>query len=164
MRVRVFLLLTAIFITALVGGCDSPSPRGTASQLADLVFHLECKTANHSTLETDVERFLNSQGFRVFNKTRAQRDHGIDPLQRLWIEGLDEQRRMVLVMSFQDTPADYMIGLYTPPPTHRASALEAALLAFASDQPECVVSRVQRFENGEDARSVHDRSVERLRD
>lgn len=162
MMVRVLVLVTAIFVPAIVGCDQSAPPQRSVSQNVDLGFDMDCGRIDPLVLEDDVERFLKRQGFRVFNKVRAQREHGIRPLQKLWIEGLDEQRRRVLVMSSPFTPTGYNIFLYTAPPTRRASDLETTLLAFASGQLSCTTSQIRRHENGVAARSVHDGSVERL--
>lgn len=159
---RALILLTAILATVLAESGRSASAQRTASQQADLGFDMDCGAADVLAVEDAVESFLDRQGFRVFNRVRAQRDHGVRPLHKLWIEGLDEQRRRILVLSSSFTPTGYEVFLYTPPPTRRATDLETALLAFASDRLTCTTSQVQRGENGEDARSVHDSSVERL--
>jgi hypothetical protein len=66
----------------------------------------------------------------------------------VFIDGIDHQRRMIRFMEEPFHPGTYALTLTTPPPTHRATQLEEAVLAFASDKLKCPVRDLTRHENG----------------
>jgi hypothetical protein len=148
------------FIGAAIGPSSAYSEPGKVLY-PDLAFHIVCEEKARTALENDIERFLKSEGFKVLNQARIQREHRV-LLSDLHIIGLDDKRRIVDFLEFSSADRRYAVKLNSPPPTHRSPQVEEALLAFASNKLGCQVRQVTREENGADAGQLHDIEVRRI--
>ena len=127
----------------------------------DLAFHIVCEEKARTALEDKIEGFLKSEGFKVLNQARLQREHGVS-VSDLHIIGVDDKRRIIDFLDFSIADGRYAVRLNTPPPTHRSPQVEKALLTFASGKLGCQVRQVTREANGSDASQLHDIEVRRI--
>lgn len=128
---------------------------------ADLAFIFSCANVNTNKVEQKVEEFLKENKFRVLNRGRIQREHGIFLL-KTDIAGLDSMQRIISVVALPTAADTYSVGLNTVPPTQRSAELENTLLKFVTSALNCEVRQVERHENSSDKRFVHDRNVARI--
>jgi hypothetical protein len=91
----------------------------------DLAFHFVCKDKDRSSLEEAMETFLRNEHFRVLNKGRNQREHGVFLLD-LDVVGIDDGQNIIEFDALPRTDGRYSAGLNTPPPTRRNPQLEQA--------------------------------------
>jgi hypothetical protein len=145
-------------LLCLLVACYSES-RG--SQSPDLAFWFRCEERANPALENRIAGFLKAQGFRVLNLGKLQREHGVG-IYDLSIDALDQQRRIIDIHAFRESPGSYSVGLYSPPPTKHDSALEEALLNFASKEIGCSTDQVTRNSNGSEAAEMHEWNVRRI--
>jgi len=121
---------------------------------ADLTFWFDCAQEIN---EASVERFLKNQNFDVLNVARTRRERGMGPtLSSLFIDGIDQDKRMIRVTSAPFNPATYNVTLNTRPPTERSTNLEADLLDYAAKALKCHVRQIRRSSNGPERRAFYD--------
>jgi hypothetical protein len=159
-RMRIAWFPTMLFIGAITGPSGAYGQRGGVLY-PDLAFHIVCKETARTALEKNIEGFLKSEGFKVLNQARIQREHGVF-LDDLHIIGLDDKRRIIDFLEFSSADRRYAVRLNSPPPTHRSPHVEEALLTFASGKLGCQVRQVTRETNGADASQLHDIEVMRI--
>jgi len=145
-------------LLCLVVACSS-APKG--SQLPDLAFWFRCEERANPVLESRIEGFLEFHRFRVLNLGKLQREHGVD-IDDLSIEALDQHGRIIDMHAFRESPGNQAVGLYSPPPTKHDSALEEALLNFASKEMGCRTDQITRNSNGPEAAEMHEWNVRRI--
>jgi hypothetical protein len=141
---------------------DGQSQTQVRTLRADLAFLFDCSGRADNSIEKSVEGFLQDRGFRVLDKGRLRREHGLSS--GVDIVSIDAQQRVMAVRQLPYRGSDgvsrvYSLGLNTTPQTVRATELEAATVAFVSDTLGCRVRQVSRGENGEDARDLHEDQV-----
>ena len=145
------LLIVAIVMSKAASGQER------RSFYNDLAFHFDCKGDAYPVHDETVEQFLQSQGFKVLNVVRIQRERNVEQgPSELFVDGIDRERRMVRFMAEPLSPGTYTVGLSTRPPTRHATQLEGALVTFVSDTLRCTVSQIALNENGPEARSYYD--------
>jgi hypothetical protein len=147
------LLTMSIACATVFSACAQQS---SPTVVADLAFHFDCKAGAYPVSDKAVEQFLQSRGFKVLNVVQARRERKMDPmLSDLFIDGIDQQQRMIRFMAEPLTHGSYSVTLYTRPPTEHATDLEDALLAFVSQTLKCHVRQVARRENGLEAQGAY---------
>src|SRR5262249_38055010 len=91
---------------------------------------------------------LSHEGFDALNQARTDRERGAPNFFGIFIFGLDEKRRVLTINALPPEEGRYGATLITPPPTHRSTTLEDALLKFVGGQLGCETRLVSRHENG----------------
>ena len=154
-------LLLAATLAATWGTVHQGQAQNVFVLNPDLAFHANCKNKPRPEVESSIEEFLKSQNFSVLNVGRIQKEHGVFFL-NTEIIGLDKDRRIIKVVGIPRMDTKYPVIVETPPPTHRSSELEQAMLTFASTTLGCEVSQVSRGENGVDAIQYYNSEVSRI--
>src|SRR5882724_2391640 len=80
------LVLTLHALLAL-GNCVAAD--ASSALLADVSIQFTCQGMEHDSLESDIEKFVLQNGFKVLNQGRVQRLNGVN-LQSLRILGIHE--------------------------------------------------------------------------
>jgi hypothetical protein len=154
----------ATFVTSMLCAASDGMTEEVRVLSANLAVNFKCENEPRSVLETDVEAFLKDEGFAVLNLGRIQRDQGLN-LQYTKIIGRDDSRRIIELAGFFVPVLGkvlYTISLMSPPPTHRSSELEKAILALVTEKLGCAATQVARGENGADAAAFYNREVARI--
>jgi hypothetical protein len=129
---------------------------------ADFTGQFVCDQRISPDIEDSIEDFLRAQGFRVLNLGKLQRTHGVF-LIRTRVIGIDEQDRMIDILSLDSTPGRYGLRLNTAPPTLHSADLEAKLESFPSGLPSCKLIQSSRGSNDSDALALFKREVSRVK-
>jgi hypothetical protein len=148
-----WLVALAMCLTA---GAEFGARADSGVIIPDLAFHFVCEGKDPSELEIKMDIFLRRQEFKVLNKGRIQREHGVY-LTDLTVIGLDSDQRIIEFNSFPFTAGRYSVRLNSPPPTVHATQLESAMLDFAADELGCGVRQVSRGENRADAHAFYNK-------
>jgi hypothetical protein len=150
-------LLTVILCAAFLAACSGPK----GSQQADLAFWFRCDARANHVLEQKLDAFLTSKGFRVLNLGAIQREKNIAVFD-LNMTAIDTKHRIIDIHAFPSTPGSQSVGLYSPPPTQRDTALEESLLEFSSTGLACQTDQVARHDNGLESKDMHEWNVRRI--
>jgi len=151
------LLLGFVFIAVPFQASTAEGPLFSP----DLAFHFVCGGVDRSSLERRFEGFLRDSGFRLVNKAQVQHQHEIYFFDSDII-GLDDQQRIVHLISVPQTPNRYSVTLETPPPTRRSASLEERILNFVSGGLGCEVRQITRGENRSDAIRYYDEKLRQI--
>lgn len=122
---------------------------------ADLAFLYRCPAAGKPPSDAMIEAFLHERRFRTLNKVSLAKVQHVDYFRTMDIVALDAKRRQI---DFGDFPGDagvYVVGLYSPPPTHHDSGLEQSLVDFVTTQLQCKPSQIKRRENSQDTLEIY---------
>jgi len=153
------LVLTLHALLAL-GNCVAAD--ASSALLADVSIQFTCQGMEHDSLESDIEKFVLQNGFKVLNQGRVQRLNGVN-LQSLRILGIHENDTFIEFMALPYQKERYAVRLNTRPPTKRDSKLEGALEKFLTQMPKCQTRQVSRGENPYAARDFFDQEMKRIR-
>ena len=151
---KLAVLFVGLAVMPVMSNADDP-PRVL---LADLALIFQCTGVPREELEPRFEKLLASQGFRVLNLAKVQRDLGVY-LQPTRIHAIDAERRLVEFVSFDAGSGRYHVVLNTEPPTRRFSEFEKRLESFPAEISGCEVKQVNRGSNPESARAIFERKA-----
>lgn len=129
--------------------------------LPDSAFLFDCEDVDRSVLETNIEGFLLSKGFKVLNLGKIQREHKVDILETDII-GLDQNRGIIEFVSLPSSKGTYSVGFTSPPPTRRSFDTEESLLAFTKYKLKCEVRQRSGSVNGMETKRFYDAEVKRM--
>lgn len=127
----------------------------------DSAFLFDCKGEDKSVLETNIEGFLLSKGFRVLNLGKIQREHKIHTLETDII-GLDQKRGIIEFVSLPSSKGTYSVGFTSRPPTRRSFDIDESLLAFTKNKLKCEIRQRSGGENGMETKRFYDAEVQRI--
>jgi hypothetical protein len=149
-RARWSVKLGFLIAVLVVGVCHA------ASILPDLSINYVCVGNANPPSDDAIEAALLGMGFRVLNKTRLAQEQHVPYLLNQDIVAIDDSHREIRFTQVPTCKAPYFVALYAPPPTRRSTALEERLLTFVTKKLGCELDRVERHENGDDARRFYD--------
>jgi hypothetical protein len=162
-RIPTIVLVTgfAAALVAFIWGIASSSQ--DESFAADLALSATCESPFPEASEKKIESFLSQSGFRTVNFAKEWRSRNEAPAGTLSFEALDERQRSI---SFDNRGRAESLGvaLYTLPPTVHNAEYEDELISFVQDQLHCIVSSINRAENGEKARAGYLKHTKRIED